>query len=190
MMLLVHETLVFSKFERDASCQKEGVVVDPLGLKGVTVKEFVLSSEGKALELKAIEEIKRNKDDKLHKRKAVLVDGEEIQPVDDISGSGHDAQVDKETLETFVVGLLHELEENAIVEDAIALLSFRVLDIGPVFTLVRQRAQAVGVSLTVKKLGEVILLHVSVVLDNLLVVLMVGDNIHVVVRGAAHQLKS
>jgi hypothetical protein len=73
----------------------------------------------------------------------------------------HDAEVGEEALHSFVVGLLHELDQDAIVEDAITLLALNALDISPVF-VVTVHVGEVRAALLVSKVGRTDFLYLLV----------------------------
>jgi hypothetical protein len=78
--------------------------------------------------------------------------------IDGVGGHCHDGEVGKETSETLVVGLLHESNEDTIIEDTISFLSLGVLDIGPVFIMFVEVAQASSIGLLVEELAELCIL--------------------------------
>jgi hypothetical protein len=60
VVLLVHDVFVLIKLKADHADDEEGGVIDPLaGLPGIVVKELMLASKCKALELKAIKDVER-----------------------------------------------------------------------------------------------------------------------------------
>ena len=73
------------------------------------------------------------------------------------SRQGHETEVQCETDETCRVGLLHQSNEDTIVEDAIALFALAVFDVGPVFIIIVDLGKSVGVSLPVEHFGELVL---------------------------------
>lgn len=160
VVLFVHDTLMLSKLKAKHTRVKENEVVDPLGLEGVAVEELVLSCERKALELESIEKVERNKDQKLFTSKAFLVvfidhaPGEDAELVDSSDSRSHDTEIGKEAFEAFVVRFLHETNQDAVVEDSISLLAFRVLDIGPIFVVLVHVLQAIGIGLFVEELNQ------------------------------------
>ena len=155
VVLLVHDLLVSTKFEAEDSCQEETDVVVHLGLEGVAVKELMLSSESEALELEAVEEVQRNEHEELGWIvEDALVEWVDVQEMNGVRGERHDTEVDGQALEAFVVALLHQVDEDSIVEDAITLLTLAVLDVGPVLVVTVDLGKAVGVSLLVEHLGE------------------------------------
>ena len=118
------------------------------------MQELMLASKGKALELKTVEEVQGHKDSKLLKVQALLVEGPHLKLVDREGSRCHDAEVREETLQALTIGLFHETDEDTIVQNTITLLAFGVLDIGPIFVVIAHLGHAVGVSLLVKKIGE------------------------------------
>lgn len=133
MVLLVHEALVGAKLEADTAEDEENVIVVPFGFEGIAMQKFMLSSKGEGLELESIEQVEGDKDGHL------VPIGEDInseridlQPVDGVGRGCHNGQVFEETLEALIVRLLHQLEDDAVGQDAIALLALGVLDVGPV----------------------------------------------------------
>jgi len=161
VVLLVHDALVFTQFEAKDTSEEEANIVDPLGLEGIAVEELVLSSKGKALELKTIKEIKRNKDGELFHGNALQVHGldgrKDTKLVDSKGRQRNQAEVQRKAGETSSIRLLHQSNEDSIVEDAIALLAFTVLDVGPVFVVVVDLGKPVGVGFGVEQLGELVL---------------------------------
>lgn len=156
--LLVHQTLMRAKLEADAAENEEDVIVVALGLEGVTVQEFVLTGKGKGLELESVEEVERDEDghlvatsDNIHR------EGIHIEAIDGVGRGSHDSQVFEQTLEALVVGLFHQLQDDAVGQDTITLLPFGVLDVGPVFRGIRQVGQTLGVTHLVEYCGEVLL---------------------------------
>jgi hypothetical protein len=137
-MLFVHHFLVGAELKAKDARQKETEVVDPLGLEGVAVEEFVLAGKGEALELKAVKEVERKKDNKFQ-GETLIVERKDIHSMDSKCRERHDDQVSEETLESFVVGLLHEFDQDATIEDAIALLALArtMLNFSPVFVICR-----------------------------------------------------
>lgn len=59
VMLFVHDTFMFSQLETKDTHKEEGPIIDPLGLPGIAVKEFMLAGKGKALELESVEKVER-----------------------------------------------------------------------------------------------------------------------------------
>jgi len=160
VVLLVHDTLVLAELEAKDTSEEEADIVDPLGLERIAMKELVLARKGKALKLETVEKVERDEDGKLLHGDASKVHclnrREDIEVVDGSDRQSDDAEVQGKTLETSSVALLHEANQDAIVEDAVALLALAVLDVGPVFIVVVDVGKAVGVSLFVEHLGEFI----------------------------------
>jgi len=65
VVLLVHDALVFAKLKAKESNKEQGPIIDPLGLPGIAMKELMLPSKSKGLELEAIEEVERDEHDEL-----------------------------------------------------------------------------------------------------------------------------
>jgi len=156
--LLVHQTLMRAKLEAHAAEDEEDVVVVSLGLEGVTVQEFVLAGKGKGLELESVEEVERDEDghlvpigENIHSERIHL------EAVDGVGRNSHDGQVFEQTLEALVVGLFHQLQDDAVGQDTITLLPFGVLDIGPVFRGIGQVGQTLGVTHLVEHGGKILL---------------------------------
>jgi hypothetical protein len=145
VMLLVHHFLVGAELKAEDASQKETDVVDPLGLEGVSMEEFVLASKGEALELKAVKEVERKEDNELLGGEALATERKDIRSMDSKCRERHDGQIGEETLESFVVGLLHEFDQDAFVEDAITLLALAVLDVSPVFAIAVHLGKAINV---------------------------------------------
>lgn len=103
VMLLVHESFVFGRFEANNSHGQHDPVVVLLGLPGVSVEEFVVSSKGEALKLESVEDVERNKDGEVVKGHLVLVVGKHVHSVDGVDRSSENREVLKEALEAFVV---------------------------------------------------------------------------------------
>ena len=85
------------------------------------------------LELESVEEVEGHEDDHfvpigvdIHSERV------DIKLVDGVGRDSHNGQVFEQTLEALIVGLLHQLEDDAVGQDAIALLALGVLDVGPV----------------------------------------------------------
>jgi hypothetical protein len=153
MVLLVHDAFMLSKFTAKDASIKETKIVYPLGLESISVKELVLAGKGKALKLETVEKVERNKDGELFTSKAAFSEWEDLQLVDDVGGHSHDGKVRKEPFEAFYVGLFHETNQDSIIQDAITLLAFRVLDISPIFIRLIDFAHTIGIRLFVEKLG-------------------------------------
>ena len=167
--LFVHHSFVRTQLEAKDSGQEEAKVIDPLGLERISMQELVLTSKGKALELESIKEVGRNEDCQLLPIDAgdvqvgnVQVDDmrKDIHLVNGISGGSHDGKIREETFESFVVGLLHELDEHAIIQDAIALFAFTVLDIGPIFIFRVDARKTVGIGFLVEHIQQSILVRI------------------------------
>ena len=60
VVLLMHDAFVFAEFAADATNDKQEDIVDPLGPKGIAMKELMLAGKGKALELETVEGIEWN----------------------------------------------------------------------------------------------------------------------------------
>ena len=165
----MHHALVRTQLEAKDSGQEEAKVIDPLGLEGISMQELVLTSKGKALELESIKEVSGNEDCQL-----LPIDAGDVQvgnvQVDDMrkdihlvngkSGGSHDGKIREETFESFVVRLLHELDEHAIIQDAIALFAFTVLDIGPIFIFRVDARKTVGIGFLVEHIQQSILVRI------------------------------
>jgi len=80
-----------------------------------------------------------------------------LEAVNGIGSQGHDSKVGKESLEAFLVGFFHELDQDAIIEDAIAYFSLTVFDVGPVFIVRVDLGEAIRISLLVKHFRQFIL---------------------------------
>jgi len=115
VVLLVHDTFMSTHFKAKDTNKEEGKVVDPLGLPGIAVEEFVLSRKCKGLELKAIEWVENHKAKGLYGvlHEEVLVELD-IQLADGIGRQSHNAQVDSETFESLVVRFCHEPDQDTI----------------------------------------------------------------------------
>jgi hypothetical protein len=155
-MLLVHDTFVLTKLKCKHACVKEAKIVDPLGPESVSMKELMLPSKGKALELKAIEEVERDEHQELVTSQALNVQRKDLKTVDAISSERHETQVCKETLKPLDVGLLHETNQDTVIEKTISLLALRVFDVGPIFIVVVDILQAISISLFVEKLTQIV----------------------------------
>jgi hypothetical protein len=129
VVLLMHDAFMLSKFTAKDASVKETKIVYPLGLESVSVKKLVLAGKGKALKLETVEKVERNKDGELFKSKTAFSEWEYLQSVNGIGGHCHDGKVRKEPLDAFCVGFFHETNQDPIIQDAIMLLAFRVLDI-------------------------------------------------------------
>ena len=139
MVLLVHEALVGAKLETDTAEDEEDVVVVPFGFEGIAMQKFMLTSKGKGLELESVEQVERDEDGHLVPiGEDIHSEGVDVQPVDGVGRDTHNGQVFEQTLEALIVRLLHQLEDDAVGQDAIALLALGVLDVGPVLGCVRQ----------------------------------------------------
>lgn len=126
----------------------------------------MLAREGEALELEAVEEVQRDERRELLPREALLVERVDVEAVDRVRGHRHDAQVEEEPFEALVIGLAHELEEDAVVEDPITLLPFAVLDVRPVFVVAVDVLQPVRVSLLVEHFEQCVLGEIGVVVND------------------------
>jgi len=133
VVLLMHDAFMLSKFTAKDASVKETKIVYPLGLESISVKKLVLAGKGKALKLETVEKVERNKDGELFTSKAAFGEWKDIQLVNDIGGHCHDGKIRKEPFEAFCVGLFHETKQDPIIQDAITLLAFRVLDISRIF---------------------------------------------------------
>jgi hypothetical protein len=153
MMPLVHDFLVDAELKAKDALHKEAEVVDPPGLEGIAMEKLVLPGKGKALELESVEKVDRNEHDEFHGGEALFIKGEDVHLMDSKYRERHDAEVGEEALHSFVVGLLHELDQDAIVEDAITLhtLALNVLDIGPFFVVTFQVGEVIGDGLFIIK---------------------------------------
>ena len=158
MVLLVHDTFMFTKFKAEKTDKEQRPVVYPLGLPSIAVKELMLSGKGKALELKAVEKVERNKHGKLLGGQLFLLEREHIHLVDGIGRTGHDGKVDKEALESLKVRLLHESNEDPVIEQTVTLLAFTVLNIGPVFIVGIDARKARSVGLLVEDIRQHVVL--------------------------------
>ena len=97
------------------------------------MQEFVLSSKGEGLELESVEQVEGDEDHHfVPVDEGIHSERKDLQPVDGIGRGCHNGQVFEQTLEALVVRLLHQLEDDAVGQDAIALLALGVLDVGPV----------------------------------------------------------
>jgi citrate lyase gamma subunit len=154
VVLLVHHTLMSSQFEAKASNKEETNVVVLLGLEGIAVEELVLPCKCKGLELKAKKGVEKQKGQRLRGTLQQAFIQLDVQGVNGIGRQGHDGQVGKEAFEALLVRLGHQPNQDSIIENAIALLAFAVLDIGPVFRVRVHGLQAVSIGLVVQQLGE------------------------------------
>ena len=85
------------------------------------------------LELESVEEVEGHEDGHLVPiSEDIHTERKDLEPVDGVGRDSHDGQVFEQTLEALIVGLLHQLEDDAVGQDAIALLALGMLDIGPV----------------------------------------------------------
>lgn len=158
VVLFVHDAFVRAKLKAHGADNEENDVVDPLGLKGIAMKEFVLTGKSEALELKAIKDVERKKHSNLSRvLEDVLGEREDLQAVDGVRRGSENRKVGEEPLEAFVVRLLNQLENDTVVKDPITFLSLGVLDVGPVFAL--ELAQAIGITLTIEDLVQGIVVH-------------------------------
>ena len=70
----------------------------------------MLTSKGKALKLETVKEVKRNESSKRLNIQSLRVEWKDLETMNRAGGSRHDAQVNSESLEAFVVGLPHEFD--------------------------------------------------------------------------------
>jgi hypothetical protein len=150
VMLLVHNPFMLAKLEAEDASVEQAEVIDPLGLEGVAVEEFVLTCKRKALKLESIEEVDWDEDGELSKIKAVLVKRKDTQPLYDLDSHGSDGKIGEESLEALIVGFLHESNQDSVIKKTITFLSLRVLDIGPVLACVTHVLQAISIGLLVE----------------------------------------
>jgi hypothetical protein len=155
MMLLVHDALMHSKFKADTPCDEEGTIIDPLGLESVPVKKFMLTCKGKALELEPVEAVERDECEESFCFEGVSIEGEYLGKIDTVGRQNHNAQVGEQTLKSFVVAFLHQLQEDTIVKKTIAFLTFGVLDVGPILTVIGHILETGGITLGIEVLGEI-----------------------------------
>ena len=120
------------RLEADDTDSDHDPVVVLLGLPRIAVKELVVSSKGKALELESVEDVEREKDGKVLPSHLFRVIGQHVHPVDGVDSEAENGEVLKESLEAFIVRLLHESNQDVVLEKPVALLALRVLDISPV----------------------------------------------------------
>ena len=149
----MHDLLVGSQLKAKQAHQEQTSIVVKLGLEGIAVEELVLAGEGEALELEAVEDVERKEHDKFLKVQA----SENLTVEDTVNGNcsrSHDAQIDKETLKTLVIRLSHELDQHAVVQQAVSLLSLAVLDIGPVLVIAVDVGETVCVRLLIQHLHQ------------------------------------
>jgi hypothetical protein len=149
VMLLVHHFLMGTELKAKDARQEETKVIDPLGLEGVAMEKFVLAGKGEALELKAVKEVEGKEDNKFQGGETLNVERKDIHSVDSKRRERHDDQVGEKTLKSFVVGLLHEFDQDATIEDAIALLALAVLNFSPVFVIAVYLGEGISVDLLV-----------------------------------------
>ena len=114
----------------------------------------MLSRKSEALKLKAIKEVEWDEHRHSLSLEAVSVSWVNLESVNSIGRHCHDAKVEKETLESFVVRLTHQLDQHAIVQNAITLLPLAVFDVSPIFVVRVDVGKTVGVSLAVQHLSE------------------------------------
>ena len=111
-----------------------------------------LPSECKALELKAVEKVQGDEQDKLLAGKGGSVEGIHAQVVDSANSCRQNPKVRDEALDSLGIRLLHESNEDAIVQDAIALFALRVLDVRPVLIVLVDALETVCIGLFIEEL--------------------------------------
>jgi hypothetical protein len=154
VVLLVHDSFMLAKLAGKDTGVEETQVVDPLGLECVAMKELVLSSKRKTLELETVEKVKRDKDSELCKSQALCLEWKNLKLMDRVGGQAQNGKISEESLEAFIVRLLHEADQDTVVEQSVTLLALRVLDVGPIFTSVGDVLETIGISLAIEHLGE------------------------------------
>jgi len=130
VVLFVHETFMAQHLEKGRANDKGDHIVDPLGFEGVAMDELMSASKGKALHLKAVEDVQREEKEEF--LNSFGVGGEEIyiqgppveinngvvginiEDLDRVGVEEEKRHVGKEAFEAVIIRFLHELHDDAV----------------------------------------------------------------------------